>query len=83
MVPPGPYPLVDPNTKVSYMVVHTENQKVLSLSYFDNCCFTQIMPMVKILPIVYVDPSHTFEAYPLEFDLFFHFFHLFRGDMFY
>jgi hypothetical protein len=70
MVPPRPYPLVDPNSKVSYMVIRIETQKVPSLSYFYNYCCMQILPMVKILPIVFVDPSHTFKAYLLEFDSF-------------
>jgi hypothetical protein len=65
------------------MVVHIETQKVPSLSNSGNCYYTQIIPMVKIISIIFVDLSHTFEAYILEFDSFFTFFHSFMGDMLY
>jgi hypothetical protein len=83
MVPRGPFPPVDPNSMVSYTVVRIETQKLPSLSYSDNLFCTQTLPMVKTLPNVFVDPSHTFEACTLKFDLFFPFVHLFRGDMLY
>jgi hypothetical protein len=79
----GPYPLVYTNSEVSDTVIRKETQKVTSLPYSDNCCYTQILPMVKIISIIYVDPSHTFKAYPLKFNLFFPFVHLFWGDRLY
>jgi hypothetical protein len=59
------------------MIVHIETKKVSSLSNSGSCYYTQILPMVKIIRNIFVDPSHAFKAYILEFDSFFLFLHHF------